>query len=280
MRTTYDHASRRELNPEPLSGPQIPLQTRREAQAPFHQTEKMIALIEPRAFLRECILKSLQSQVVHEVIGVASVEEWLKLECADATSLVILSSDSGLANSTAQDGLEQLAQFAPKLPVVVLSDYDSVDRVVNAIDKGARGYISTDTSLDVAIEAMKMVKAGGTFVPARSLLSAYQRSRAPVGPQMHFNNLFTARQAAVVEALRLGKANKTIAFELNMCESTVKVHVRNIMKLLKAQNRTQVAYLVEQLMKVDGGRSGGLKAESDIQVEPMLGRKKHQRIEP
>ena len=112
-----------------------------------------------------------------------------------------------------------------------------------------------------------MVKAGGTFVPASSLLSAYQRSRAPVGPQIQFNNLFTARQVAVVEALRLGKANKTIAFELNMCESTVKVHVRNIMKLLKAQNRTQVAYLVEQLMKGDGGRNGGLKAEGEIQVE-------------
>jgi DNA-binding NarL/FixJ family response regulator len=56
----------------------------------------------------------------------------------------------------------------------------------------------------------------------------------------------------VVEALRMGKANKTIAYELNMCESTVKVHVRNIMKRLKARNRTQVAYLTsELLMKAD-----------------------------
>jgi DNA-binding NarL/FixJ family response regulator len=38
-------------------------------------------------------------------------------------------------------------------------------------------------------------------------------------------------------------ANKLIAYELSMCESTVKVHVRNIMKKLKATNRTQVVYL-------------------------------------
>jgi DNA-binding NarL/FixJ family response regulator len=46
-----------------------------------------------------------------------------------------------------------------------------------------------------------------------------------------------------VEALRRGKANKIIAYELNMRESTVKVHVRNIMKKLKAKNRTEVAFL-------------------------------------
>jgi DNA-binding NarL/FixJ family response regulator len=47
----------------------------------------------------------------------------------------------------------------------------------------------------------------------------------------------------VVEAIRQGKPNKIIAYELAMCESTVKVHVRTIMKKLKARNRTQIAYL-------------------------------------
>ena len=47
----------------------------------------------------------------------------------------------------------------------------------------------------------------------------------------------------MVEAIRQGKPNKIIAYELNMCESTVKVHVRAIMKKLKARNRTEVAYL-------------------------------------
>ena len=61
--------------------------------------------------------------------------------------------------------------------------------------------------------------------------------------------MFTARQTSVIDALRMGKSNKTIAYELNMCESTVKVHVRNIMKRLKAKNRTQVAFLASQLMK-------------------------------
>jgi DNA-binding NarL/FixJ family response regulator len=69
------------------------------------------------------------------------------------------------------------------------------------------------------------------------------------------NGLFTTRQAAVIEALRRGKPNKIIAYELKMRESTVKVHVRNIMKKLKATNRTQVAYLATQLLEDRAGNA-------------------------
>ena len=61
--------------------------------------------------------------------------------------------------------------------------------------------------------------------------------------------MFTAKQTAVIEAIRRGKANKVIAYELNMCESTVKVHVRNIMKKLQAKNRTQVALLTQHMVR-------------------------------
>lgn len=211
-------------------------------------TSTIVAVIERRAFFRDCIVKSFNAARDLKVIAAPSVDDWLQSDAKPKTALVVLSTESGCSEST-KDGLEKLAAVDPNLPVVVLSDSDTVDRVVDAIGNGARGYISTETSLDVAIEAMKIVKAGGTFVPASSLLAAYQRNAAPAEPRLEFNSMFTSRQAAVVEALRLGKANKTIAYELNMCESTVKVHVRNIMKRLNAQNRTQVAYLVGQLMR-------------------------------
>ena len=59
--------------------------------------------------------------------------------------------------------------------------------------------------------------------------------------------IFTDRQVEVVEALRRGKANKIIAYELNLRESTVKVHVRNIMKKVKATNRTEVVFKLNDL---------------------------------
>ena len=58
-----------------------------------------------------------------------------------------------------------------------------------------------------------------------------------------------------MDALRRGKANKIIAYELNLRESTVKVHVRNIMKKLKATNRTEVAFKIRDLLPETAGPS-------------------------
>ncbi len=58
---------------------------------------------------------------------------------------------------------------------------------------------------------------------------------------------FTERQLAVARALQRGDANKIIAYDLGLCESTVKVHIRNIMRKLKATNRTQAAFRLNEL---------------------------------
>ena len=52
----------------------------------------------------------------------------------------------------------------------------------------------------------------------------------------------------MLEILQQGKQNKTIAFELGMCESTVKVHIRHIMRKINARNRTQVVLMTKHLV--------------------------------
>jgi DNA-binding NarL/FixJ family response regulator len=86
---------------------------------------------------------------------------------------------------------------------------------------------------------LRFVGAGGTYVPAQCILEAKQAPAAP--SEQAPVSVFTNRELAVIQAIRKGKPNKVIAYELNMCESTVKVHVRHIMKKLHAKNRTDVA---------------------------------------
>jgi DNA-binding NarL/FixJ family response regulator len=92
------------------------------------------------------------------------------------------------------------------------------------------------------------------YLPA-SILSGYGdpaiQQTNTVKVQDPFGNGFTSKQMAVSEALRRGKANKIIAYELNMCESTVKVHVRNVMKKLRAKSRAEAAYILNE--KLAGG---------------------------
>jgi DNA-binding NarL/FixJ family response regulator len=63
------------------------------------------------------------------------------------------------------------------------------------------------------------------------------------------NGRLTSRQMMVLSHLQQGKANKIIAHELNMSESTVKVHVRNIMRKMGATNRTEAAYKAQSISK-------------------------------
>src|SRR5262249_7462502 len=130
-----------------------------------------------------------------------------------------------------------------ELPMIVLSDVEDPDQIIDAIGRGARGYVPTSVPLEVVVGVMRLVRAGGIFIPASSLMAAKRSNDCTGTSRQSRSGLFTARQAAVVEALRRGKANKIIAYELNMRESTVKVHIRNIMKKLKARNRTEVAFM-------------------------------------
>ena len=79
--------------------------------------------------------------------------------------------------------------------------------------------------------------------------------------------LFTERQMAVVEALRRGRANKIIAHELQLRESTVKVHIRNIMKKLNATNRTEVAFKIRDLLPAE--RHGPTPRQPNWTGEPL-----------
>ena len=129
-----------------------------------------------------------------------------------------------------------------------MADGEGIDHVTRLLNLGARGYIPTSMSFAIAVQALHLVHAGGVFVPANSVLSCRQRADEPRLTPLAAPGAFTARQVAVIEGLRKGKANKIIAYELKMRESTVKVHVRNIMKKLNAKNRTEVAYLTNDLI--------------------------------
>jgi DNA-binding NarL/FixJ family response regulator len=215
------------------------------------QASGNIVVIEKRALVRECLTRCLRLMSGQKVISFPSVDSWLEVSDSIEASLIMLCTANKPKDPETHREISLLSQSSNRQLTVVLSDIEDPDQIVDALDKGARGYIPTSVSLDVAIEAMRLVQAGGIFVPASSLIAARRSGNSTVASKQLGYGLFTARQAAVVEALRRGKANKIIAYELNMRESTVKVHVRNIMKKLGAKNRTQVAFMATGMTSSD-----------------------------
>jgi DNA-binding NarL/FixJ family response regulator len=216
---------------------------------------RSIVIIEKRALIRDCLRRCFKQASDLDIIAVSKVDEWLEMAPTTSASLVIVSIAGSLKSPEAQCDVGRLVQGTSARPTVVLSDGDELEQIIGVLDSGARGYIPTDLTLDVAIEAVRLVRAGGVFVPASSLVAARRTGDASNGASPSAGGIFTARQAAVVDALRRGKANKVIAYELKMRESTVKVHVRNIMKKLNAKNRTEVAFMANELIKTGDGHA-------------------------
>jgi DNA-binding NarL/FixJ family response regulator len=219
----------------------------------FDQSDKLdanslesgVVIIEERLLVKDCLTRALELFIPGDVRAFSSIEAWLSVCEANPAGLVVLCSSGG-QGALELDRVKRLAS-APEntAPVMVMSDICDPNHVISVLAAGARGLLTTDVGIDVAIEAMRFVRAGGVFVPATSFIS---KKSAVTETATTDQSVFTNRQIAVIKALRQGKANKIIAYELNMCESTVKVHVRNIMKKLKARNRTHAAFIANEIL--------------------------------
>lgn len=215
------------------------------------QSRNRIVIFDRRVLTRECLAQALKAaNAEYEILAYSSVSDWMQAKPAPQTASLIVLCASPRKNREHEVGRELalIGQIADAPPIVLLADEDEPDQIIEALDGGVRGYIPMSVSLSVAVEAIHLVRAGGTYVPVSSLLSCRRTMETSAqAPSDTNGGVFTSRQTAVLKALREGKANKLIAYELSMRESTVKVHVRNIMKKLKARNRTEVAFKTSEI---------------------------------
>ena len=219
--------------------------SRRLALQSSKAAEKKVIVVGSLIFLRECIQRSIQSALSIPVETFSSFSEMGNQETTGSARLVIIS----LGETNTQESAEALSiifDLAPSLPTIVLSSKYNFEVMRTVIGCGAKGYIPMTMGFEIAVEAVRFVLAGGTYVPAEYLLSAIPSAVTPSRPAA--SGAITSRELAVVRAIHQGKPNKIIAYELNMCESTVKVHVRHIMKKLRAKNRTDVAIKATALL--------------------------------
>src|SRR5215813_13953366 len=217
-----------------------------------------IVYIDEQCLTRDCISHALGEQLPELSVETRTTARGLSPGHfgPNGFALVVLHAHSGRIDLQAQSGrvddnkvaseLAILDEIAPDTPLVLLSDVETTQNIIEAFRRRIRGYVPTTLTINQVTEAIRFVWAGGTFIPP-SVLSHYGRTALVESPEMPsqatMSDNFSPRQNAVLRRLWMGKSNKAIAYELSMCESTVKVHIRHIMKKLNVTNRTQVVVL-------------------------------------
>lgn len=214
-----------------------------------------VVIIDRNALARSCEERSI-SQICNNYIvrSYATIDEWQRGGLNETAPVIWLfcRGQTQLGPEFLED-ISRVQAIAPGARIIIVSDIEAPANLVTALEKGARGYIPQSASLDVAIAAMRLVMAGGTFVPPGSLLSpqaSLEKSKAE--QETKRGGPFTGQQLAVLDRLRQGESNKIIAHNLSISECTVKVHVRNIMHKIKARNRTEIAYITNAMFRDEG----------------------------
>ena len=146
----------------------------------------------------------------------------------------------------------RLLRTQPSPPaVLVLTTFDADELVLRALRAGAAGFLLKDTPPGEIVKAIELVDAGDSMLSpavARRLIALVagdgaaaeraERARERLGR-------LSAREREVALAVGQGRANAEIAADLHMSVATVKAHVSRLLVKLEAENRVQIALLVQ-----------------------------------
>jgi len=182
---------------------------------------------------------------IEPVGAAADGEEALALVAAERPDVVLM--DLRMPRLDGIEATRRLARTHPDVGVVALTTYADDETVVQALQAGARGYLTKDAGAEQIQSAVERVAAGEAAIdPAvqRQLLTAVQRGEAPPCPEDdELPDGLTPREAEVLELIAAGLSNGEIADRLVVSGATVKSHVNHLFAKIGARDRAQaVAY--------------------------------------
>lgn len=229
-----------------------------DTQSPVLQASfNRIALVDKRCLDRECFVRGIEAvDSTMRVDAFGEIGEYITHIGQSEAPAAVLYNAHGcrIGERNIADEIALLEKAARPVPVIVLSAFEDLSEMIAALDCGAKGFIPASLGIEAMLTAIRLSAAGAVFMTAASILA--MRETVATQPPLEQDlpqpaqpeEELTSRQAAVAERLRRGKPNKIVAYELNMCESTVKVHIRNIMKKLQATNRTEAGFKLNAML--------------------------------
>lgn len=193
-----------------------------------------------RLFLEglKSLLRGSSFDVCGELPCVGSLDE-NDLDDSPELVLIELRGDSA---ELVQD-LRQLREDIPGTPIVVLTDERDPRTLASCLNAGADAFLLKDISLEALIYSLKLAMLGQKVMPtdlAASLINGAAGLQPMDGRGVESYGL-SDREMEILRCLVNGDANKVIANRLHITEATVKVHMKSLLRKIKAGNRTQAA---------------------------------------
>jgi len=202
-----------------------------------------IVLIDDHAIVRQGLRSLLEREADLRVVGdCGSPGEALVV--VEQTRPVIALLDMKLSPASDHDGLSLCAELTKRysgLRVLVLSTFADDALVVSAIQHGACGYVIKDVDTVELVGAIRLAARNGSAFDPRAAAAMMRSIHAPAP-----RTALTDRELSVLQLVAQGLSNRAIGARLYLSETTVKFHIRNIMRKLDATSRAEAVYHATQ----------------------------------
>ncbi|MBC3381065.1 two-component system response regulator NarL [Serratia fonticola] len=202
-----------------------------------------ILLIDDHPMLRNGVKQLISMDPRLQVIAEASNgEQGVELAEMHDPDLILLDLNMPGLNGLAT--LDRLRQTALSGRVVVFSVSNHEDDVVSALKRGADGYLLKDMEPEELLKALHQA-AAGQMVLSEALTPVLAASLRENRPAVERDiQQLTPRERDILKLIAQGLPNKLIARKLMITESTVKVHVKHLLKKMKLKSRVEAAVWV------------------------------------
>lgn len=210
-----------------------------------------ILVADDHPVVRDGLVAILSTQPDFNVVGeAANGVEAVRLAEALRPDVILL--DLEMPELDGVEALRQIHDACPQARALVFTAFDTDERIVGAVQAGAKGYLLKGAPRNELFNAIRVVSQGGSLLQSVVASRLMQHISSQSGHQTAEN--LTERENEVLQLLAQGKTNKEIAAALVITERTVKFHISSILGKLGAGNRTEALTIAAQrgLVKLSG----------------------------
>jgi DNA-binding NarL/FixJ family response regulator len=201
-----------------------------------------IVLADDHPIVREGLASVLETQPDFEVVGQANDgAEAVDLVSALKPDVVLL--DLEMPRLDGVQALRAMRAENAGVKALVFTAFDTDERIIGAVQAGARGYLLKGAPREELFGAIRVVAQGGSTLQPVVAAKLMERMTSPNAPALE---PLTEREHEVLQFMAQGLQNKEIANQLHISERTVKFHVSAVLAKLGAGNRTEAVRMAVQ----------------------------------
>jgi two-component system nitrate/nitrite response regulator NarL len=200
-----------------------------------------VLIVDDHALLRQGVRNTIEPEEDFEVVGEAEDGAEALAKAKELKPDLILM-DISMPHGNGLEALSAIKRELPDVKIIMLTVHDKEENLLEAIKRGAEGFLSKNVRAKALLDSLRGAMRGeaaisrhmaGKILKEFTRLAELEAKKTP--------GQLTPREKEVLQKLSEGLSNKEIGLSLCISENTVKVHVKNILRKLHLQNRTEAA---------------------------------------